>query len=136
MILFCLCSCSRIRVTPSEAMGELLASHSLPSGVVYTSESGGEEMLVQILGTDELQEVESFALYLSARDRVCEAAVFSCYSKGEARALAELCTKRGEFLARRDKGVASKVLVKGKYLLWAVSEDPDALVRSLGDAIN
>lgn len=134
--LFLFCSCSRASVTPSTAMGELLASHSLPSGVVYTSELGGDKMLTELLGASELEGVESFALYLSARGKVCEVAVFACYSKGEARELAELCAKRGAFLSRHESGVSSKILVKGSYLLWAASDDPNTLISTLSQAVN
>ncbi len=137
----CLSSCSEGRVPPREAIGALLAAHELPSGVVYADEAGDDTaaraMLFQMLGEceQELEGAEAFALYLSARETVCEVAVFDCYTKGEARELAALCLARGEFLMQHGKGVTSKVLVKGRYLLWVASEDPDTLIATLSRAV-
>ena len=137
------CSCSRVRSSPNEAIGTLLAAHSLPSGVVYTLEAGDEQasarqMLLRMLGEceSELGGIRSCAFYLSARGDVCEAAVFACYSASAARELATFCLARGELLARNSNGIGSKVLVKGKTLLWAVSVNPDPLINTLSRAIN
>ena len=131
-------SCSGARISPDAAIGALLAAHSLPAGVVYGADLEGEAMFFRLFGSTEkeMDGIRSFGLYLSAREAVCEVAVFDCYTKSEARELAELCAERGDFLARRENTVSSKVLIKGKYLLWAACEDPDILVATLSRAVN
>ena len=141
--VFLFSSCSRVILSPNEAIGVLLAAHSLPSGVVYALDAGdgqtaAREMLSRMLGEceDELGGIRSCAFYLSARGDRCEAAVFACYSASAARELATLCLARGTLLARHDNAVESRVLVKGKTLLWAACANPDPMIDTLARAIN
>lgn len=143
LLVLSVCSCGRVRVPPIAALGEALACCQLPSGTVYTrsGEEGGADLTGEMQdrlfdgGEDALRGAQSFALYLSARERVCEAAIFYCYSAGEAKKIAELCLARGEELKRYDGGILSQVAVKGKYVLFAACEEPDTVVSALGRAL-
>ncbi len=143
ILLLSLCSCSHAKVMPNDALGEALVGCALPSGTVYTLGEGGggialtQDLLSRLFGDCEeaVSGVEYGAIYLSARETVCEAAVFYCYAAGEARDMAELCLARGEALARYDDVIVSKVTVKGKYVLWAACEEPETVVAALARAV-
>lgn len=143
LLVLLLSSCGKTAILPREAVGEVLVGCSLPSGVVYTSDEAGrgmeltQEMLFRLFGdcAEIMSGVESCAIYLSARETVCEMGVFYCYAAGEARQVAELCLARGEELARYDDAIVSKVTLKGRYVLWAASEDPEPIVAALGRAV-
>ena len=148
-LIFCvaltvmLCSCSGERVMPSKAVSEALAGCALPSGTVYVLGEGEqgvvltEELLGRLFGDCEegFGGVSSGALYLSARESICEAAVFYCYAASETREVAELCHARGELLARYESSVSAAVVVKGRYVLFAASEEPEPILAALSRAI-
>ncbi len=148
-IFLCLClvltlsSCSSARVMPCDALGEVLVGCALPSGTVYALGEGEggialtDELLHRLFGDceEKISGVESGAVYLSARESVCEAAVFYCYAAGETREVVELCRERGELLARYEASVSCEVAVKGRYVLFAASEDPKPILAALARAV-
>ena len=137
-----LSSCSNVKIMPSAIVSEALAGCTLPSGQVYTlweSEQGdrSDEDTFRLL-FDEYETgmagVRCSAVYLAARERLCEMAVFLCY--GDTMDTVDMCQRRGEFLVRSDKDVQYMTSVKGKYVLFAVGEAPEALLAALSRAVD
>lgn len=137
-----LCSCSNVKIVPSAIVSEALAGCALPSGQVYTlgeqkqgnqSDEDTFRLMFEEYETGMLG-VRCSAVYLSARDRLCEMAVFLCY--GDTKDTVDMCQRRGEFLARSDKDVRYMTAVKGKYVLFAVGDDPEVLLSALRRAVD
>lgn len=136
----CLCACSPRGQDPSAAMGEVLVACALPSGTVYTlgEETGvalDEDLEEVLFGKDTLDGVRRGALYLSAREKLCEAAIFECYSVTEAKKLAELCLRRGEWLGQYEPAVTTGVCLRGRWVLWAAAESHESLLGALSRAV-
>ena len=141
-LIFLLCSCSNMKIMPSVAVSEALAGCALPSGRVYTlweSEQGDrsdEDMFRLLFDGYEtgMAGVRCSSVYLSAREGLCEMAVFLCY--GDTMDTVDMCQRRGEFLVRSDKDVQYMTSVKGKYVLFAVGEHPETLLAALSRAVD
>ena len=128
---------------PHEAVGEALIGCSLPAGQIYTlgDEAGegkaSDEALFRVLfeGYEEgMHGVEASAVYLSARENICELAVFLCY--GDTKDTLNMCLKRGDFLSRYEPNTHSLSMVKGRYVLFAAGENPNSLLDALGRALD
>ena len=135
-------SCSNEKIMPIVAVSEAAAGCALPSGRIYalgegTSGRQRDEDVFRLL-FDEYETgmagVRSSSVYIAAREQLCEMAVFLCY--GDTEETVDMCQRRGEFLSRNGKGVQYMTAVKGKYVLFAAGEDPDALLSALGRAVD
>ena len=98
LLLFC--SCGSVKKMPREVVSGAIAGCSLPAGVVYNSdaESDSKEYLSEHLLTtlfgkceENMKKAESCAVYMTARQDVCEAAAFLCYSSDGTGKIVDLC---------------------------------------------
>ena len=127
---------------PSAVVSEALAGCTLPSGRVYalgaakTGKQSDEDMFRLLFDEFEtgMAGVRCSSVYLSAREKLCEMAVFLCY--GDTMDTVDMCQRRGEFLARSNVDVQYMTAVKGKYVLFAVGEDPETLLSALSRAVD
>lgn len=141
-LLFLLCSCTKREIVPSCVIGEALAGCTLPSGQVCTlgeSRAGkqSDEDVFRLLfdGYETgMAGVRCSSMYLSAREDLCEMAVFLCY--GDTMDTVDMCRRRGEFLARNNMDVQYMITVKGKCVLFAVGQEPKVLMTALGRALD
>ena len=139
-----LCSCG-VRREADEVLSELLATSSLPRGVIYSSDApeGGagrasESFLAALYGEDALSHefgrLESFAIYSSARMELCEVAVFGCFAASDADLLAKMCRGRVERLERYIAAAGKeapqmRVWARGRWVFMAVCGEADALME-------
>ena len=141
-VLCLLCSCSKSEIMPSAVIGDALAGCILPSGRVYmmgemkTGKQSDEDVFRLLFDGYEtgMAGVRCASVYLSARESLCEMAVFLCY--GDTEDAVDMCQRRGEFLARSDRDAQYMTAVKGKYVLFAVGEDAEALLSALRRAVD
>ena len=142
-LLFVFGSCGA-RADAREVLSGLLATASLPRGVIYASDApeGGAEVategfLAALYGEDALShefgKLESFAIYSSARMELCEVAVFACFAASDADLLAKMCHARVEHLRRYliatgKEAPEMRVWVRGRWVFMAVCGEADAFM--------
>lgn len=133
------------RAEARDVLCELLASASLPRGVIYSSDApeGGTgrasaSFLASLYGEDALSHefgrLESFAIYSSARMELCEVAVFACLAASDADLVVKMCRGRVERLERYatttgKEAPQMRVWVRGRWVFMAVCGEADALME-------
>lgn len=140
LLVILLPSCKSKKSLPSEMIGGFLAGQALPAGTVYTTEAQEEShsfvsptLLLSLFGhcKEEMTLVESGAIYLSARDEICEVYVFLCYAASGSEKISELCLARVDMLKKHRPELESCVAVNGRYVLFTVGEQAEHLMRDL-----
>ena len=102
--------------------------HYLPISLLRVMLASSEQF-------EEEDKISELALFLSETEELCEIAIFCADSSSSAEDLAELCAKRVNMLksspslSKKNKEIAenSKIVLSGRYLLYAVSESAEEI---------
>ncbi len=92
---------------------------------------------------EEENKISELALFLSDTEELCEIAVFCADSSSSAEDIAELCIKRVNMLksspslSKENKEIAknSRIILHGRYLLYAVSENADEIAEIFSSSL-
>lgn len=133
----------------------------LPAGAYYTTESSvgapdylSPSLLGVLYGNGEMpgvmERVECAAAYISSGLYTSEFAVFVCYSERDTTEIADICLARIDIMRRfynanagqlpldaksKDKIAKAKVVKKGRYVIMALSDNPERAVEEAKSCI-
>ena len=140
VVLMSLCSCGSGKKMPIEVVSDAVAGCALPAGVIYDSHVGSdsegylsEHLLKTLFGEcgENMKQVESCAIYMTAKQDVCEAAVFRCYSSAGTGEIVEMCLYRSGILERYAPDTKTGITVCGRYVFWAAGKNADGIISAL-----
>ncbi len=141
-------SAEQILASVTQELSELPAGHVRILGAPeydphYLPISLLRIMLASSEQFDEEDKISELALYLGDTEELCEIAVFCTDSSSSAEDIAELCAKRLNMLqstpslSKENKEIAkkSRIVLSGRYLLYAVSKNADEIADTFRSSL-